>query len=82
MCVRWVPVDVKTDSGLFREAVVGCVEYEGRMYIETRNTHKVSEDGTRLLKPTLVGWVPVGGVKGDFYVRGSRAVTGTEKGVK
>ena len=49
-------VDAQTAATEFREAGVWCVEHEGRLYVETRNAHEVSEGGTRVVEPAAGGW--------------------------
>ncbi len=56
-------VDVQTAAREFREAGVWCVEHEGRLYVETRNAHEVSEGGTRVVEPAAGGWAVAKGAK-------------------
>ena len=48
-------VDAQTVAREFREAGVWCVEHEGRLYVEMRNAHEVSEGGTRVVEACIWG---------------------------
>ena len=46
--VLWA-VDVASDARQFREAGIGCVEHEGMLYVEAKNTNTWHDAGTRVV---------------------------------
>lgn len=42
-------VDVATDGKVFREMGVGCVEVDGKLYVEAKNAHTSKNVGTRVV---------------------------------